>query len=362
MKHPPLRLRRVKVRRATPVSSVDPLQQALEEARWRFVATFGAQCDSIGILVEQAVSGRTGPVLALTQVIHRLKGLAGSIGFPTISTRAFELEQLARGAGRCPFDSLRGRWAVDAIRRAFARDLASPPSWPTPAAVPTARDAKRLIAEDASVPTVRVLIVDDHTIVRCGLRALLANEFRGAAFGEAADARQAFAQLRKTQWDIVLLDITLPGKSGLELLKELRAEWPLLPVLVLSGHPEDQFAVRVLKAGAGGYLTKESAPEELAKAIHKILDGGRYVSPALAEKLVLGAGTDFTRTPHEMLSDREYAVMALIASGKTVKEIGDELSLGAKTISTYRARVLEKLNVKTSAEVVQYAIRNGLVT
>ena len=273
------------MRRAPPVSSVDPLQQALDEARQRFVATFDAQCDSIGILVDQAVSGRTGPVLALTQVIHRLKGLAGSIGFPTISTRAFELEQLARSAGRRPFDSLRGRWAVDAIRRAFARDLASPPSWPTPLAVPTARDAKRLIAEDESVPTVRVLIVDDHTIVRCGLRALLANEFRGAAFGEAANARQAFAQLRKKRWDIALLDISLPGKSGLELLKEFKAEWPSLPVLVLSAHPEDQFALRVLKAGAGGYLTKDSAPEELAKAIHKILAGGRYVSPALAKRL-----------------------------------------------------------------------------
>ena len=309
-----------------------------------------------------ATSGRRGPVLALTQVVHRLKGLAGSIGFPTISARASELEALAGGAGRRTFDWLRARQAVDAIRRAFAKDLASPPTWPTPPAAPTARGAKILIAEDESVPTVRVLIVDDHTIVRCGLRALLANEFRGAAFGEAADARQAFAQLRKKQWDIALLDITLPGKSGLDLLKELKAEWPSLPVLVLSAHPEDQFALRVLKAGAGGYLTKESAPEELAKAIHKILDGGRYVSPALAEKLALGVGTDLTRTPHEMLSDREYAVMARIASGKTVKEIGEELSLSAKTISTYRARVLEKLSVKNSAEIVQYAIRNGLVT
>jgi two-component system invasion response regulator UvrY len=352
----------VKVRRAAPASSADSLQQALDEVRRRFVATFTAQCDSIGMLVERAVSGGVGPVLALTQVIHRLKGLAGTIGFPTISARALELEELARGNSRGPLDSMRGQWAVEALRRAFDRDLASPPSWLMPPAVPTARDAQRLIAEGESAPTVRVLIVDDHTIVRCGLRALLANEFRGAAFGEAADARQAFEQLRKKTWDIVLLDITLPGKSGLDLLKEMKAEWPLLPVLVLSGHPEDQFAVRVLKAGAGGYLTKESAHEELAKAIHKILDGGRYVSPALAEKLALGVGTDLTRTPHEMLSDREYAVMALIGSGKTVTEIGEALSLSVKTISTYRARVLEKLSVKNSAEIVQYAIRNGLVT
>jgi len=298
--------------------------------------------------------------LALTQVVHRLKGLAGSIGFPTISARASELEALAGSAGRRTFDWLRARQAVDAIRRAFAKDLANPPTWPTPPAVPTARGAKILIAEDGSVPMVRVLIVDGHTIVRCALRALLANEFRGAAFGEAADARQAFAQLRKKQWDIALLDIALPGKSGLDLLKELKTKWPSLPVLVLSAHPEDQFALRVLKAGAGGYLTKESAPEELAKAIHKILDGGRYVSPALAEKLALVVGTDLTRPPHKMLSDCEYAVMARIASGKTVKEIGNDLSLSAKTISTYRARVLEKLSVKNSAEIVQYAIRNGL--
>jgi two-component system invasion response regulator UvrY len=208
---------------------------------------------------------------------------------------------------------------------------------------------------------IQVLIVDDHAIVRRGLRELVSDEFRGAAFGEASDARQAQEQLRKKEWDLALIDINLPGKNGLDLLKELKAEWPKLPVLVLSGHPEDQFAVRALKAGAGGYMTKESAPEELAKAIRKILAGGRYVSPALAEKLALGVKKDPTRTPHETLSDREYEVMSRIALGKTVKEIAEELSLSAKTISTYRARVLEKLDVKNSAEIVQYAIRNGLV-
>jgi two-component system invasion response regulator UvrY len=207
----------------------------------------------------------------------------------------------------------------------------------------------------------RVLIVDDHAIVRRGLRALLSDEFQGAAFGEASDARQALEQLRNREWDFALIDITLPGKSGLDLLKELKAGWPRLPVLVLSGHPEDQFAVRVLKASAGGYMTKESAPEELAKAIRKILAGGRYVSPALAEKLALRVRKDLTRTPHETLSDREYDVMSRIGSGKTVTEIAQELSLSAKTISTYRARILEKLGVKNSAEITQYAIRNGLV-
>ena len=207
----------------------------------------------------------------------------------------------------------------------------------------------------------RVLIVDDHAILRRGLKALLADEFHGAAFGEASDTRQALEQLQKKEWDVVLLDITLPGKNGLDLLKELKVARPKLPVLVLSAHPEDQFALRALKAGAEGYMTKESAPEELAKAVRKILAGGRYVSPALAEKLALTVGQDSTRTPHETLSDREYEVMCRIASGKTVTEIAGELALSAKTISTYRARVLEKLGVKNSAEIVQYAIRNGLV-
>jgi len=208
---------------------------------------------------------------------------------------------------------------------------------------------------------IRILIVDDHAILRRGLKALLSDEFHGAAFGEASDARQALEQLRKEKWDVALLDITMPGKSGLELLKEFKAARPKLPVLILSAHAEDQFAIRVLKAGAGGYLTKESAPEELAKAIRKVLAGGQYVSPALAEKLALRVRKDIKLTPHETLSDREYEVMSCIASGKTVTEIAGELTLSPKTISTYRARVLEKLGVKNSAAIVQYAIRNGLV-
>ena len=208
---------------------------------------------------------------------------------------------------------------------------------------------------------IRILIVDDHAILRRGLKELLSDEFHGAAFGEASNAQQALEQLRKEKWDVALLDITMPGKSGLEILKEFKAARPKLPVLVLSAHPEDQFAVRVLKAGAGGYMTKESAPEELAKAIRKVLAGGQYVSPSLAEKLALRVRKDITLTPHETLSDREYEIMCLIASGKTVTEIAEELSLSPKTISTYRARVLEKLGVKNSPGIVQYAIRNGLV-
>ena len=209
---------------------------------------------------------------------------------------------------------------------------------------------------------IRVLIVDDHAIVRRGLRELLSDEFRGAAFGEASTAQQALEQISKKEWDVALLDITLPGRSGLDLLKEVKAARPRLPVLVLSVHPEDQFAVRVLKAGAEGYLTKESAPEELVNAIRKILAGGQYVSPTLAEKLALGLRKDSTRAPHETLSDREYEIMCCIASGKTVTEIAGDLSLSAKTISTYRARLLEKLRVKNNAEIIRYAIRNGLVT
>ncbi|MBM2811491.1 MAG: Response regulator, LuxR family [Chloroflexi bacterium] len=363
---------------ASPASSPNALQQGLNEARQCFVDTFAAQCDSIRILVDKvAALGPKGPVATLTQVTHRLIGFAGTIGFPTISARASELADLVGGAGGGAFDAVVARDGVDAIRKALAKDLSSiPPNRSSPPAVSTARGAKFLVAGNESdqpaivttrlegagyVPTIRVLIVDDHAIVRSGLRALLSNEFRGAAFGEASDARQALEQLRNKKWDVAVLDIVLPGKSGLDLLKELKAEWPGLPVLVLSGHREDQFAVRVLKAGAGGYMAKESVPEELTKAIHKILDGGRYVSPALAEELALGVRKDLTRTPHETLSDREYDVMSRIASGRTVTEIADELSLSAKTISTYRTRVLEKLGVKNSAQIAQYAIRNGLV-
>jgi DNA-binding NarL/FixJ family response regulator len=208
---------------------------------------------------------------------------------------------------------------------------------------------------------IQVLIVDDHAILRRGIRALLSDEFSGAQCGEASNAEQALEQLREKDWDVALLDITLPGKSGLDLLKEFKAARPALPVLVLSVHPEDQFAVRALKAGAEGYMTKESAPEELVKAIRKVLAGGQYVSATLAERLALSVKKDVKRAPHEMLSDREYEVMCRIAEGKTVTEIAGELSLSVKTISTYRVRILEKLGVKNSAGISGYAIRNNLV-
>lgn len=208
---------------------------------------------------------------------------------------------------------------------------------------------------------IQVLIVDDHAILRRGLSSLLSDEFAGAKFGEASSAEQALEQLGKKKWDVALLDISMPGKSGLDLLKELKVTWPQLPVLVLSAHPEDQFAMRVLKAGAAGYMTKESAPEELVKAVRKVLAGGRYVSATLAEQFVLNIEKDLTRAAHETLSDREYEVMCRIASGKTVTEIAAGLALSVKTISTYRARILQKLGVKNTAEITRYAIRNGLV-
>jgi len=207
----------------------------------------------------------------------------------------------------------------------------------------------------------RVLVADDHAIVRQGLKMILTEEFSSLIFGEAQHGQELLAQLQKGQWDVVVLDITMPGRSGLDVLKELRQLYPKLPVLVLSMHPEDQFAVRMLKAGASGYLTKENVPEEVVKAIRKVLGGGRYVSASLAEKLAFDLQTNLEKAPHEALSDREYQVLCMIASGKTVKEIGHELALSIKTISTYRTRILDKLNMKTNAELTHYAVKNNLV-
>ncbi|HWY76202.1 MAG TPA: response regulator transcription factor [Verrucomicrobiae bacterium] len=207
----------------------------------------------------------------------------------------------------------------------------------------------------------KILIADDHAVVRHGLKQILADEFKRAVFGEARNAQEALNHIWKSPWDVVVLDITMPGRSGLEVLREIRKSRPKLPVLVLSMHPENQFAVRVLKRGANGYMTKESAPEELVGAIKKVLAGGRYVSPDLAEKLASYVSIDSQKTPQELLSDREFQVLRLIASGKIVSEIGKELSLSVKTISTYRARILEKMGMKNNAELMHYAIQHQLV-
>jgi DNA-binding NarL/FixJ family response regulator len=208
---------------------------------------------------------------------------------------------------------------------------------------------------------IKILIADDHPVVRQGLKQILADETDMEVSGEAANANELLEKVRREPWDIVLLDITMPGRGGLEVLKDLRREHAKLPVLVLSIHPEDQFGVRVLKAGASGYLTKDSATEELVKAIRKVCAGGKYISPLLAEQLAVRLDADEPRSPHEILSDREYQVMCLIASGKRVGDVAKELSLSVKTISTYRLRVLEKMGVHTNAELTRYAIERALI-
>jgi len=207
----------------------------------------------------------------------------------------------------------------------------------------------------------KVLIADDHAIVRRGLKLILSEEFSRIIFGEARNGQEVLDHVWKQDWDIVVLDITMPGRSGLEVLRELKQLRPKLPVLILSMHSEDQFGMRVLKAGAAGYMTKENVPEELVKAIKKVLAGGKYISPGLAEQLAFHLDEDTGRPPHEKLSDREYQVMCMIASGRTVKEIAVELTLSIKTISTYRTRILEKLKMKSSAELTYYAVKNKLV-
>jgi DNA-binding NarL/FixJ family response regulator len=207
----------------------------------------------------------------------------------------------------------------------------------------------------------RILIADDHPIVRQGLKQILSEEPNIEVVGEAQNCQEVLELVRKQDWDIVVLDITMPGRGGLDVLKELKQERPKLPVLILSVHPEDQYAVRALKAHASGYMTKDSAPEELVKAIRKILRGGKYISPTLADKLAFDLEAENEKPLHETLSDREHQVLLMIASGKTVSEIAEELSLSVKTIDTYRARILEKMKMKTNAELTHYAIKNKLV-
>ena len=207
----------------------------------------------------------------------------------------------------------------------------------------------------------KILITDDHAVVRSGLKQILAEEFTRAEFGEATNAQEAIDRVWKENWDVVVLDITMPGRSGLEVLKEIKKSRPKLPVLVLSMHPEDQFAVRLLKIGAAGYMTKESAPNELVGAVKKVMAGGRYVSPALAERMASYLAIDVQTPPHERLSDREFLVLRQIASGKTPTAIAKELGLSVKTISTYRMRILEKMSMSNSAELTHYAIQNQLV-
>src|SRR5207249_4175891 len=197
---------------------------------------------------------------------------------------------------------------------------------------------------------------------RRGLREILARELEGGVTcGEAGDAEQALAQVHNNDWDLIILDISMPGRSGVGLLGEVKRLRPKLPVLILSTHPEDQYGRRALRAGASGYLNKEGAPEELIKAIQKVLAGGRYVSPALAERLALDLTAEPDQPLHARLSDRELEVLRMLALGKTISQIAEELRLSVTTVSTYRARILEKMDMTTTAELMRYALRNHLV-
>ena len=207
----------------------------------------------------------------------------------------------------------------------------------------------------------KILIVDDHEVVREGIKKILDEQPGAATFGEASTAPEVIRLVREQDWDVVVLDLSVGDRGGLEVLKELKQIRPRLPVLILSMHSEEQYARRAFKAGAAGYITKGSSREELVKAINKVIEGGLYISPALAERLAIDLGSDTEHAPHEALSDREFEVMRLIASGKTVGEIAGMLNLSDSTISTYRARVLEKMGMKNNAELTHYAIQNKLV-
>jgi two-component system invasion response regulator UvrY len=207
----------------------------------------------------------------------------------------------------------------------------------------------------------RVLIADDHEVVRKGLIQILASSFPGTNVDEATDGKKALALAEKESYSLILLDISMPGRGGFEVLKEIKLRRPGVPVLILSMHPEEEYAVRALRAGASGYLTKDSAAEELVQAVRTVLGRRRYVSASLAEMLVRELESNGAGPPHRALSDRELQVMRMLASGKTVTEIADELSLSVKTISTYRSRILEKLQVRNNTELARYAFENRLV-
>jgi len=208
---------------------------------------------------------------------------------------------------------------------------------------------------------IRIIIADDHPIVRAGMKQIISEAVDMSVADEAGDGRQLLNKIRAENFDVVILDITMPHIDGLDVLKQLKIEKPKLPVIILSIHPESQYALRVLKAGASGYVTKTSAPDELITAIRKVHRGGKYISPSVAEKLAFQLEADFEEMPHEALSDREYQVLCMLASGKTVTEIAEELALSVKTVSTYRSRILEKMDMKNNAELIHYAVQNKLV-
>ena len=207
----------------------------------------------------------------------------------------------------------------------------------------------------------KFLLADDHSIVRRGLKDILQEEFSEAFFEEASDGQEVIRKMKNGTFDIVISDLSMPIKNGLEVLKILKPLYPKVPFLMLSMHPEELYAIRALKAGASGYLIKESAPGELVKAVRHVLLGRKYISAALTEKIAISIGDENPAQPHEVLSDREMDVLKMISSGKTVSEIASHLNLSVNTISTYRARIMEKMKMKTNAELTYYAISNKLV-
>jgi DNA-binding NarL/FixJ family response regulator len=207
----------------------------------------------------------------------------------------------------------------------------------------------------------RILIADDHTVVRKGLKQILLDEFPGAEIEEVADGGELVKRVMNGKWDVVVSDLSMPGRSGLEALQQIKISHPDLPVLILSIHPEEQYALRALKSGASGYLSKDTAPDELVKAVQKVLMGKKYISHAIAEKLANSFSSDNFLHPHEGLSDREFDVMKLLANGKSVSEIAEMLSLSVTTVSTYRTRVMTKMNLKSNSDLTKYAIENNLL-
>jgi DNA-binding NarL/FixJ family response regulator len=208
---------------------------------------------------------------------------------------------------------------------------------------------------------IKILIADDHSLIREGLKKILKGASDMRVTAEAQNSEEVLEQVRKTSFDLVVLDISFPGRSGLEILKDLRQEYPKLPVLILSMHPEDRFATRSLMAGASGYLTKDCATEELIQAIRRVVGGRKYVSASLSEQLASQLETDAGKSLHETLSNREYQVLCMIAVGKTAKDLARELSLSVNTVNTYRARILEKMKMTKNAELIRYALQHQLV-
>ena len=207
---------------------------------------------------------------------------------------------------------------------------------------------------------IRILIVDDHAIIRHGLKQIVEESGKMRVVAEAGSGIDALRKIREIECDVVLLDISMPDMSGIDVLKQIHAEKPQLPILILSIYSEDQYAMRLIKAGAAGYMTKESAPSEVVNALLRVASGKKYISPAVAEILANGFGTAEEKLPHQILSDREYQIFLLLASAKTVSEIADALALSVKTVSTYRSRVLEKMHLHNNAELMRYAIDNHL--